>query len=98
LSIEQGKLRVRWLFNAYSQAHNAEGIASILKEIPRDSEFADILCDGFVKLQAIDRSFFSRSNRFFIKNIFFLATNNLHLFSTVYNDVTSFTCRFSLDY
>jgi hypothetical protein len=62
--VEQGKLRILKLFSTYFQGRNAEGIAVILKSIPRDAEFADLICDGFTKLRSIDKSFFSRSQRF----------------------------------
>ena len=63
VSVEEAKLRISSILSAYAAAGNAEGIASLLREVPTDAEFADLICDGFLKLRALDRSFFSRSQR-----------------------------------
>ena len=47
----------------FGRAGDAEGLACVLREIPRDPEFADLLCDGLAQLSTLDKTFFARSNR-----------------------------------
>lgn len=58
-----GKLRLSSVLCWFGRAGDAEGLACVLRELPRDPEFADLLCDGLAQLRAIDKAFFSRSNR-----------------------------------
>ena len=63
VDVVAGKLRLSSVLAWFGRAGDAEGLASVIREIPRDPEFADLLCEGLAHLRAADKTFFSRSNR-----------------------------------
>jgi hypothetical protein len=49
IGMEDGKRLVVDVFENFFKQKNSEGIAAILREIPKESEFADIVCRSELK-------------------------------------------------
>jgi hypothetical protein len=60
IGVSKGKLKVQEAIKRFHVLGLPEGIAEIVKYLPRDTEFADLVCQGFVAMYNIDRLFFSR--------------------------------------
>jgi hypothetical protein len=57
-ALTQGRNKVLTVIQELKHRHNTEGIAEILKSIPHQGEFADIVCVAFGSIIGIDPNFF----------------------------------------
>jgi hypothetical protein len=61
-AISSGKLKILEAINHFKIRHIPEGIAEILMAMPRDIEFADIVCCGFDTILGLDKLFFAHNH------------------------------------
>jgi hypothetical protein len=55
------KLKILDMIQQFKGMRLGNAIAEILREVPKDAEFADIVAVGFLSIRAVDSSFFSGS-------------------------------------
>lgn len=56
-----GKLQILDIMQNFKGLSLGDGIAEILREVPKEPEYVDIIVEGFLSIQKIDKNFFSKS-------------------------------------
>ena len=68
-AIARGKNKIKFAIEDFKNRRLPLGIAEILRAIPVEHRYADLVCQGFVAIQEVDTHFFARSEGLTRKDI-----------------------------